>query len=170
MIACYVCCVVFLPCMINLCMFTSYRISAYSRSINNPYRSSYQSAYVPYYRRQQEQNERREKEREAKIMESTTTTQPSTSTATSVSATLSSVTTATTTVSTHGVSSIASCPTFGTNSMFRRFVVHHFITTYSLCHSLNIEKWQFKKLKRRWQIPLEKIFIACRSISSQQLY
>ncbi|VDI65980.1 protein phosphatase 1 regulatory subunit 12A [Mytilus galloprovincialis] len=70
--------------------------------------------------RQQEQNERREKEREAKIMESTTTTQPSTSTATSVSATLSSVTTATTTVSTHGVSSIASCPTFGTNSMFRR--------------------------------------------------
>ncbi|VDI65974.1 protein phosphatase 1 regulatory subunit 12A [Mytilus galloprovincialis] len=96
------------------------RISAYSRSINNPYRSSYQSAYVPYYRRQQEQNERREKEREAKIMESTTTTQPSTSTATSVSATLSSVTTATTTVSTHGVSSIASCPTFGTNSMFRR--------------------------------------------------
>lgn len=126
MIACYVCCVVFLPCMINLCMFTSYRISAYSRSINNPYRSSYQSAYVPYYRRQQEQNERREKEREAKIMESTTTTQPSTSTATSVSATLSSVTTATTTVSTHGVSSIASCPTFGTNSMFRRFVVSSF--------------------------------------------
>ncbi|XP_052089087.1 protein phosphatase 1 regulatory subunit 12A-like isoform X10 [Mytilus californianus] len=97
------------------------RISAYSRSINNPYRSSYQSAYVPYYRRQQEQNERREKEREAKIMESTTT-QPTNSTATSVSATLSSVTTATTTVSTHGgsVMSIASCPTFGTNSMFRR--------------------------------------------------
>ena len=99
------------------------RISAYSRNINNPYRSitsnssSYQSAYVPYYRRQQEQNERRERERDANKTTESTTQQPTTSAATSVSATLSSVTTATTTVSTI-TTSFSSCPNFGTNNSY----------------------------------------------------
>lgn len=108
-----------------------FRISAYNRSITNPYRSTstYQSAYVPYYRRQQEQNERREREREAKLNETTTTSQP-----TSVTATLSSVTTATTTVPT--VSSLASCPSFGTNYSyaFRRFVPSFLTFLSSILH------------------------------------
>lgn len=45
--------------------------SVYGRSTNHPYRNltpissscTYQSAYVPYYRRKQEQNERRDRER-----------------------------------------------------------------------------------------------------------
>ncbi|XP_041351493.1 protein phosphatase 1 regulatory subunit 12A-like isoform X1 [Gigantopelta aegis] len=100
-------------------------VSSYGRSATSPYRSlhstgsSYQSAYVPYYRRQQEQNERKDSGKESDKQQddvllrsrTTTTTAPSTTVTIPASVTTASTTIYTTTTVTSPTSNI---------SMFRR--------------------------------------------------